>query len=220
MKDFLQSYNIIFAIAAVGCITIVMKSIAAIVYYRLIHQSEQIGNKKSKWLKAVSGKLITTYQLRREVHNMDCIVKKCIYNMKFMGISIISWKNTGLYGICAILLLMSWSAFVGITYDMNVKWHLMHLMASVFVLFLLATSEIVFQLRRKYDMLRLQITDYFENMLLPKLEKEFLRPDEEKKYQMEYFEKEEKAEEEAAPSEEDIKIFEEIVEDYLSDWRD
>ena len=137
-----------------------------------------------------------------------------------MGISIISWKNTGLYGICAILLLMSWSAFVGITYDMNVKWHLMHLMASVFVLFLLATSEIVFQLRRKYDMLRLQITDYFENMLLPKLEKEFLRPDEEKKYQMEYFEKEEKAEEEAAPSEEDIKIFEEIVEDYLSDWRD
>lgn len=92
-------------------------------------------------------------------------------------------------------------------------------LSAVAVVTLLATSEILFQIHRKYKILQLQMTDYLENILQPKLEKEYLHPEEEKKYQNEYFEEEEEQEQqdEAAASLEDLKLFEEFVEEYLAD---
>ena len=106
MKQFLQDYNMVFAMAAVGCLTIMMKSITAIVYYKLICQAGQMVTSQNKYMKAMAGKITATYKLKRKVHNVKCIVEKSMYNMRFLGISIASWKNTGIYGISAVLLVL------------------------------------------------------------------------------------------------------------------
>ena len=91
MKQFLQDYNMVFAMAAAGCLTIMMKSIAAIVYYKLICQAEQMGSTQNKYMKALVGKITASYKLKREVHNIKCIVDKSMYNMRFLGISAAGW---------------------------------------------------------------------------------------------------------------------------------
>lgn len=221
MKQFLQDYNMVFAMAAVGCLTIMMKSITAIVYYKLISQAEQMGTTGNKYMKAITGKFIASYKLKREVHDVRCIVEKCMYNMRFMGISVVSWKNADLYGISLILLILGAGVIGGVYCSMTMEWYGVNASSAGAAIILIATSEILFQTRRKYRVLQLQMTDYLDNVLKPKLEKEYLHPEEEKKYQQEYFKEEENTqlleEEEAAPSMEQLKLFEEFVEEYLSE---
>lgn len=219
MKQFLQDYNMVFAMAAVGCLTIMMKSIAAIVYYKLICQAEQMGNTKNKYMKALSGKIIASYKLERKIHDVKCMVDKSMYNMRFLGISAAGWKNVGIYGILAVLAVFVSCLLLGVYFHMPYEWHALTGLSAVAVIALLATSEMLFQIHKKYRLLKLQMTDYLENVLQPKLEKEYLHPEEEKKYQNEYFENEEEKEQqdEAAASMEDLKLFEEFVEEYLAD---
>ena len=231
MKEFLQDYNMVFAMAAMGCFTIMMKSIASVIYYRLLCQSEQMGTTKNKYMRAVSGKFIASYKLKREVHNVSCTVDRCLYNMRIMGISVISWKNVGIYGITAEILMFSISIIGGLYYGLTIDWFIINSVTAGITVIILAASEILFQLHRKYRLLELQMVDYMENILKPKLEKEYLRPEETRKYQMEYFnlseeeeeehhesrEQEEDIEEETAPSMEQLKLLEEIMEEYLTD---
>lgn len=219
MKQFLQDYNMVFAMAAIGCLTVMMKSITAIVYYKLIGQAEQMGTSDNKYMKALVGKFTASYKLKRKVHNVKCIVDKSMYHMRFFGISVAGLKNTGLYGIAAEFVLLVISLLLGIYYHLPLEWYALTALSSAAVIILLVTSEMLFQTHRKYKLLTLQMTDYLENILQPKLEKEYLHPEEEKKYQHEYFENDEHKEQqdEAAASLEDLKLFEEFVEEYLAD---
>jgi len=219
MEQFLQDYNMVFAMAAIGCLTIMMKSIAAIVHYKLIAQAEQMGTSQNKYMKALVGKFTASYKLKREVHNVKCIVSKSMYNMRFLGIPVASWKNMGLYGIVSVAMLLVACLLLGIYYKMSPGWYALTSLSAFAVIILLATSEVLFQIHRKYKILNLQMTDYLENILQPKLEKEYLHPEEEKKYQHEYFENDGHAEQhgEAAASMEDLRLFEEFVEEYLAD---
>ncbi len=219
MKQFLQDYNMVFAMAAAGCLTVMMKSITAIVYYRLICQAEQMGTSDNKYMKALVSKFTASYKLKREVHNVRCIVDKSMYNIRFLGISAAGMKNIGFYGIAVELMLLVASLLLGIYYHLSLEWYALTCLSAAAVITLLATSEILFQVHRKYKFLILQMTDYLENVLQPKLEKEYLHPEEEKKYQHEYFESDERKEQqnEAAASLEDLKLFEEFVEEYLAD---
>lgn len=219
MKQFLQDYYMVFAMAAIGCLTIVMKSIAAIIYYKLICQAEQMGNTQNKHMKILAGKITASYKLKREIHNVKCIVDKSMYNIRFLGISAEAWKNTGIYGITAVIIVLASCLLLGVYFHMPYEWHALASLSAVAVIALLATSEMLFQIHRKYKLLKLQMTDYLENVLQPKLEKEYLHPEEEKKYQNEYFENDGQKEEqdEVAASKEELKLFEEFVEEYLTD---
>ena len=155
--------------------------------------------------------------------------------MRIMGISIISWKNIGIYGVTAEILMFSISMVGGLYYGLTVDWFIINSVTAGITVIILAASEILFQLHRKYKLLQLQMVDYMENILKPKLEKEYLRPEEARKYQMEYFnleestedkeeehyesneQEEDMTEEEAAPSMEQLKLLEEIMEEYLTD---
>lgn len=219
MKQFLQDYNMVFAMAAVGCLTVMMKSFTAVTYYKLICHAEQMGTSDNKYMKALVGKFAATYKLKREVHNVRCIVDKSMHNIRFFGVSVANMKNIGIYGIAVEFMLLVACLLLGIYHHMPLEWHALTSLSSAAVIMLLATSEILFQIHSKYELLCLQMTDYLENVLQPKLEKEYLRPEEDKKYQHEYFENSEHKEQhkEAAASLEDLKLFEEFVEEYLAD---
>lgn len=219
MKQFLQDYNMVFAMAAAGCLTILMKSIAAIVYYRLTCQAEQMAAARNKYMKALVARFTASYKMKREVHNVKCIVDKSMFNMHFLGIPAAGWKNAGVYGISAVLLVLVASLLLGVYYHLPSEWYALTCLSAVTVVTLLATSEILFQIHKKYELLKLQMTDYLENVLKPQLEKEYLVPEEEEKYQNRDFsdDGQEGQQKEAAATMEDLRLFEEFVEEYLAD---
>ena len=95
-------------------------------------------------------------------------------------------------------------------------------MANIFVagsvLALVVLSEIIFKNRRKYRLLKFEFADYINNILIPKFERES-RYDEEYNAELKqesYSDDEEEQDEEDIMSEEErIKLFEEIMEEYL-----
>ena len=218
MKDFLQGYNTIYAIAAIGCITILMKSIAAIIYYRLTVQSEQMSKAKNKYIKSVVERIKATYKLKREIHNADCIVDKSMLDMHVFGISVEGWKNFGAYGAGLIVFCTVVSVAGGVYYSMPDEWIMANIFVAGSVLALVVLSEIIFKNRRKYRLLKFEFADYINNILIPKFERES-RYDEEYNAELKqesYSDEEEEQDEEDIMSEEErIKLFEEIMEEYL-----
>ena len=219
MKDFLQGYNTIYAIAAIGCITILMKSIAAIVYYRLIVQSEQMSKAKNKYIKSVVERVKATYGLKREIHNADCIVEKSMLDMHVLGVSVEGWKNFGVYGAGLIVFCTVVSVAGGVYYSMPDEWIMANVFVAGSVLTLIVLSEIIFKNRRKYRLLKFEFADYINNVLIPKFEREAQYDvneyNAELKQESYSDDEDEQNEEDIMPEEERIKLFEEIMEEYL-----
>ena len=187
MRQFFEEYNMLFAIAAAGCLTIVMKSIAAIIYYGLIKDSEQMGITKNKRKKSFIAKFEAVYKLKMEIHNVQCRVECFLYNMRVMGISLYGWKNMGIYGCTVSTLMFGADIVAGINYGFSDRWFIVNGLTYIATIVLSASSELVLQLRRKDKHLYMQMLDYAENTLKAHLEKEYIHKEETTAYQMEYF---------------------------------
>ena len=190
MRQFFEEYNMEFAIAAVGCLTIGMKSIAAIIYFGLIREAEQMGSTKNKKMKSFIAKFEAVYKLKMEIHNVECRVKNFLYNLHVLGTSLNGWKNIGLYGGMISTLMFGVDIVAGLNYEMSGRWFIVNALTYVATVLLIASSELVLQNRRKHRQLYVQMLDYAENTLKAHLEKEYLRSEETMAYQREYFEPE------------------------------
>lgn len=190
MRQFFEEYNMVFAIAAVGCLTIGMKSIAAIIYFGLIREAEQMGSTKNKKMKSFIAKFEAVYKLKMEIHNVECRVKNFMYNLHVLGTSLNGWKNIGLYGGIISTLMFGVDIVAGLNYEMSGRWFIVNALTYAATVLLIASSELVLQNRRKHKQLYVQMLDYAENTLKSHLEKEYLRSEETMAYQREYFEPE------------------------------
>ena len=190
MRQFFEEYNMVFAIAAVGCLTIGMKSIAAIIYFGLIREAEQMGSTKNKKMKSFIAKFEAVYKLKMKIHNVECRVKNFLYNLHVLGTSLNGWKNIGLYGGMISTLMFGVDIVAGLNYEMSGRWFIVNALTYVATVLLIASSELVLQNRRKHRQLYVQMLDYAENTLKAHLEKEYLRSEETMAYQREYFEPE------------------------------
>lgn len=221
MRQFLEEYNVAFVIAAIGCLTIVMKSIAAIIYHSLTREAGQMGSTKNKKMKSFITKFEAAYKLKMEVHNVGCRVEGFLYNLRVLGISLEGWKNIGIYGSFVITLVFGAGMVGGLNYSMTGRWFVINSLIYGAAILLILASELVLQNHRRHRLLYVQMLDYAENTLKSHMEKEYLKDEEMKAYQMEYFnseEDEDKEEEEdnkhkeAASTLENIKLLEELIE--------
>lgn len=190
MKDFLENYDLLFAMTVLTAITILLKCICAIVYQVLLRDSEQITATKNKWIRSMCTRFEACYKLKIPIHNPSCFVENYMEDYRFLGISMRTLENTD--WLCAMIITASalLSIMCGIFYELPVRWVLIHSMTLVFFLIFLATAEFIFQVRRKRKLLHLQLLNYFENTLQAKLENQYLHPEEQKAYQNAYFEDE------------------------------
>ena len=191
MKNFLENYDLLFAMTILTAIAILIKCICAIVYQVLLRDAEQIGSTKNKWMRAMHTKFEACYKLRLPIHNPSCFVKHYMEQYHFMGFSLKTLENTDIF--CGLI--VAGGTLLGIMcgtyYELPSRWIFIHSMTLAFFLLFLVISEINFQVRHKRNFLHIRLVNYFENTLQGKLEKQYLHPEENKAYQNSYFEKEE-----------------------------
>ncbi len=206
MKQFLENYDLLFAMTILTAVAILIKCICAIVYQILLRDAEQIGSTKNKWMRMMHTKFEACYKLRVPVHNPSCFIKNYMEQYRFMGFSMKTLENTDIF--CGLI--VAGGTLLGIMYgtyyELPQRWIFIHSMTLAFFLLFLFISEIIFQVRHKRDFLQIRLLNYFENTLQGKLEKQFLHPEENKAYQNSYFDKEEpedKPEETAGPKEDE-----------------
>ena len=128
------------------------------------------------------------YKLNLPVNNAACFVENSLEHYHFLGMSIRSFENADIF--CGLVLTETTllSIMGSIYYDFSTRWIYIHAMTLALFLLLLCIGEFLFQVRRKRKRICLQLVNYFENTLQPKLENQYLHPEEREAYQNEYFE--------------------------------
>ena len=188
MKNVLENYNLLFAMTVLTAIAILLKCICAIIYQILHREAEQVTSTKNKWIRSMYTKFEACYKLRIPIHNPSCFVENHMEQYHFLGLSLKSLENTDIF--CGLIVTGATilSIMCGSYYELPVQWIFIHSSTLVFFLLFLATGELIFQVRRKRRLLKLQLTNYFENTLQGKLENQYLYPEENVAYQQAYFE--------------------------------
>ncbi len=191
MKQFLENYNLLFAMTILTALAIAFKCIGAIVYQMLLRDSEQVPSTKNKWIRAMYTKFEACYKLKIPIHNPDCFVENHMAQYHVFGISLNTLENTDIFCGLIVTAVTLLSIMCGIYYEFPLRWTLIHSMTLVCFLLFLAAGELMFQVRHKRNLLHLQLLNYFENTLQAKLENQYLHPEERRAYENAYFDSEE-----------------------------
>lgn len=188
MKHLLENYNLLFAMTVFTAIAILLKCICAIIYQILLRESEQVNGTKNKWIRSMQTKFEACYKLRIPVHNPACFVENHLEQYHFLGLSLKSLENTDIFCGLAVTGATILCLMCGSYYELPKQWIFIHSMTLVFFLLFLGVAELIFQVRHKRKLLKLQLINYFENTLQGKLENQYLYPEENAAYQQAYFE--------------------------------
>lgn len=194
MKELLENYEVLFLLGGITSVSLLMKGISYALYGKLLRESGQMGVTKNQWLKSMMAKFEAYYKLRISVHNVANFVDRYLYHYRFLGISLQSWENAGLYASFVISGIWGLSCLAGGYFRMSQKWFLIMAFVFVALLMLLGIMELLFNTRKCRKLFRIQLIDYMENTMRARLENEYFHQEENEKYQREYFEDEEEIE--------------------------
>lgn len=187
MKDFLEQYNLLLAMTVLTSAAILIKCICALIYQILSKETEQITTLKNKQLKAMVTKYEACYQLRIPIYDWKSYVKNSLQQYRFLGISLYTLENFSIFAALVIMGSAILGSSLGIYYKLPVSWISIHAGAHLLFLVILGISECLFQVRNKRNVLETRLFNHFANHAQGKFEQQYLHPEEQKAYQMEYF---------------------------------
>lgn len=196
MRSFLERYDVLFLMTAVGMVTILMKCISAWMYQRLIQDAGKMATTENGWIRSMIVKFEAYYKLKLPVKNVEYFVEKYLYEYNFLGISMMTWENMGLYGSVVVGTMYVFSMLSGMYYQITVRQQLIYATVTLILLGMIGSAEFFLQIHRKDRILRIHLLEYMENTLRSRMENEYLHPEEREAYQREYFEEPVKAEQE------------------------
>lgn len=195
MKSILEHYNLLIAMTILTSLAILMKCVCAISYQMLSREAEQMGSTKNAWLKGMMTKFESCYQLKMPMQNPSSFVKLHLERYRMAGFSLRTLEEFDLFTGCittgcALLTIMG-----GIYYKLPTDWIVIQSITLLLFLFFLGASELLFQTRRKRQILQMKMENYFANTLHPKLMNQYIYAEAHQEYQQEYFLPEEDGEE-------------------------
>lgn len=188
MGELLRSYDMLFFMAAVSCVSFVMKMISSMLYRRLLWDSNQMGTTDNRWMKSMMSKFEAYYKLRISVHNVENFVDRYLYHYHFLGLSLHAWEYAGEYFIAAQVGFCALFCMLGGYYGLSVEWFCTLGGVAVGLLLLQGMFELCFNTHQSWRIFRIQVIDYMENTMRARLENEYFHAEATRKYRMEYFE--------------------------------
>ncbi|MFA9463545.1 MAG: hypothetical protein ACERKN_04570 [Velocimicrobium sp.] len=229
---------IIYAIIALFGVGFLVKIIQAIAYGQLIKASMEMGISENRLMKLIRLRFDTCYKVKLGVHNVDSFVDKYVYSYKFCGISLYTLENMSGQITMICLLVTLFGSILAFSLKCGQDVILSTLTVGACAVLLLIALDMLFSLSSKQKILRIHMKDYLENNLKAKLENEYFLPKEMEAYRHSFFEKEKeepkeiktkeiklkdekrpklgiKVDAKAKRKEEEDKIIEEILKEYL-----
>ena len=230
-----QNNILIYAMIVVGVVGLLADFICSVLYQRLVKASLDMGNSENKLLKVMRLRFETCYQLKLGVNNVDSFVDKHVNRHKFCGIFLCTWERIcgQMIAICMTIAIVG--SVLAYYFDCGQTAFLYTLGMGIIVVTMLIAAQIIFDISKKKQFLYCNIKEYLENYLKAKLENELLSPEEMEAYRNAYFEEDRQAKKrerilkakkereeaqrtkaEMAAVEEQDKIIEEILREYLA----
>lgn len=172
LEKMMDQQFMLYVLAGVSAVALLQKIIVSLLYRHLKKETDALPTVNDRWMKQLKLKFENTYKVNNQMTDVGVFVDRQVAKVKFF--------KAGLHGLntfyrkaqLVCLLLGGFSYVVAAragktTGDCNV-FFLMGILAAVFIQLLDNLSGNV----RSAELVKLNITDYFENILLPKLGQE------------------------------------------------
>ncbi len=169
---------------------ILLKLMLNMVYSRLIKASDNMAKSKNKLTQMMKKKFETCYKLKIGVNNVDIFVDKYVFRHKFCGVLLSTWENIGGQILMLCLLVGSISTIIGLIYECGKQQILSTFSVGILTSGLLIFLEGLINLSGRKELIRLNMKDYFENILKVRLEQEQTEPELIEQYKKEYLHEE------------------------------
>lgn len=187
IQDLFDKNVFIYTMAGMCTIGVLIKFAIAIIYKCLIKASENMGSTKNKLMKMLKLKFEACYKLNIGVNNVDVFVDKYVYKYKFCGVLLYTWENFGGQILILCMLTGTVSAGLGLYNECGRREILSTFFMGILTSALLIMFESFINLPAKRNVLKANISDYLDNFLKVRLEKEYFNPELLEEYRNEYF---------------------------------
>ncbi len=188
IKLILENYDVLFFLAAICCVSLIMKMISAALYRKLLWDSNQMGATDNRLMKSMMSKFEAYYKLQISVHNVENFVDRYLYHYHFMGLSLRSWEYIGCYFMAVTVGFAALFCTAAGYFGLPFRWFCVMGFTVTVLLLVQGIFELAFNMRSSWRILRIQVIDYMENTMRARLENEYFHQDAVREYQREYFE--------------------------------
>jgi len=153
------------------CVFNVMaKIIQSIFYKRLIKESGDMGNAKSKAICNIKKQFDKEYAKTKKINNVNMFVYKNMYAVRVMGLKINSWELMGVVNIMLCAVLGATAALLSYINSYDEQYIIMHVLCGFVMGFIIILCDLLFNMQNKMDHIHINICEYLENKYIPMIE--------------------------------------------------
>lgn len=220
MQQLYANYSLLMIMLGAGIITLLLQSIACHVMNDLLEECSKIAGTKNPWIRNLIKKFQVCYELHIPAKDVGGFVDRYLLEYRAYQIRLSTWENVGLYGAWFVGMYFGVCTIYGIYIQTSLQVYGMYCIYTVIILALIFGGELLMQVHAHKKMIRIYLLDYLENSLQPRLENQYLHPEEQAKYQQAYFEEPEQQTLALAAGNEETEQEKEAVWSIAGRWQD
>lgn len=220
MQQLYANYSLLMIMLGAGIITLLLQSIAGHVMNDLLEECSKIAGTKNPWIRNLIKKFQVCYELHIPAKDVGGFVDRYLLEYRAYQIRLSTWENVGLYGAWFVGMYFGVCTIYGIYIQTSLQIYGMYCIYTVIILALIFGGELLMQVHAHKKMIRIYLLDYLENSLQPRLENQYLYPEEQAKYQQAYFEEPEQQTLALAAGNEETEQEKEAVWSIAGRWQD
>lgn len=220
MQQLYANYSLLMIMLGAGIITLLLQSIAGHVMNNLLEECSKIAGTKNPWIRNLIKKFQVCYELHIPAKDVGGFVDRYLLEYRAYQIRLSTWENVGLYGAWFVGMYFGVCTIYGIYIQTSLQIYGMYCIYTVIILALIFGGELLMQVHAHKKMIRIYLLDYLENSLQPRLENQYLYPEEQAKYQQAYFEEPEQQTLTLAAGSEETEREKEAVWSIAGRWQD
>ena len=220
MQQLYANYSLLMIMLGAGIITLLLQSIAGHVMNDLLEECSKIAGTKNPWIRNLIKKFQVCYELHIPAKDVGGFVDRYLLEYRAYQIRLSTWENVGLYGAWFVGMYFGVCTIYGIYIQTSLQIYGMYCIYTVIILALIFGGELLMQVHAHKKMIRIYLLDYLENSLQPRLENQYLYPEEQAKYQQAYFEEPEQQTLALAAGNEETEWEKEAVWSIAGRWQD
>lgn len=161
---------IIYFEAAVCFLSIFMKLVQSCYYKRLIKDSADMANAKTKVVCRVKQRFENDYKRMKCINNTNMFVHKQMFGIRVMGLKASSWEVLGVFNVLMCAAAGGATAFLAFLNGYDEQYIIMHVLYGFIAGFLIVLSDLIANVQNKIEHLHVNMCEYLENEHKPFLE--------------------------------------------------
>ena len=220
MQQLYANYSLLMIMLGAGIITLLLQSIAGHVMNDLLEECSKIAGTKNPWIRNLIKKFQVCYELHIPAKDVGGFVDRYLLEYRAYQIRLSTWENVGLYGAWFVGMYFGVCTIYGIYIQTSLQVYGLYCIYTVIILALIFGGELLMLVHAHKKMIRIYLLDYLENSLQPRLENQYLYPEEQAKYQQAYFEEPEQQTLALAAGNEETEQEKEAVWSIAGRWQD